>query len=81
MVALPDYSALFKSNADMMFDAVGFGVAIMTDGGYDTVSSAHETVNYAWKYNKATIDESDENTKSESLMKSLEKIIKNMMNR
>ena len=76
MVALPDYSALFKSNADMMFDAVGFGVAIMTDGGYDTVSSAHETVNYAWKYNKAAIDESDENTKSESLMKSLEKIIK-----
>lgn len=76
MVALPDYIALFKSNADMMFDAVGFGVAIMTDGGYDTVSSAHETVNYAWKYNKATIDESDENTKSESLMKSLEKIIK-----
>lgn len=75
-VALSDYSSLFKSDADMMFDAVGFGVAIMTDGGYDSISNAHETINYAWKYNNPVDDTDTENAKSELLIKSLENIIK-----
>lgn len=76
LVALPDYSALFKSNADMMFDAVGFGVAVMTDDGYNAISDAHETINYAWKYNTPIEDEDTENAKSELLIDSLEKLIK-----
>lgn len=75
-IALPNYSALFKSDADMMFDAVGFGVAIMTNEGYDTIGNAHETINYAWKYNTPVDDKETENAKSELLIKSLEKIIK-----
>ena len=75
-IALSDYSSLFKSDADMMFDAVGFGVAIMTDGGYDSISNAHETINYAWKYNNPVDDTDTENAKSELLIKSLENIIK-----
>lgn len=76
LVALSDYSALFESNADMMFDAVGFGVAIMTSDGYDTISKAHETVNYAWKYNKKPFDETEENERSKKLTDSLEAILK-----
>ena len=76
LIALSDYSALFKSNGDMMFDAVGFGVAVMTNDGYNTIETAHETVNYAWKYNLPVEDEETENAKSEILMKSLEKILK-----
>lgn len=76
LIALPDYSALFKSNADMMFDAVGFGVAVMTDSGYNKIGNAHETINYAWKYNTPVEDEETENAKSELLMKSLENILK-----
>lgn len=76
LIALSDYSALFKSNGDMMFDAVGFGVAVMTNDGYNTIETAHETVNYAWKYNLPVEDEETENAKSELLMKSLEKILK-----
>lgn len=76
LIALPDYSALFKSNADMMFDAVGFGVAVMTDSGYNAIGNAHETINYAWKYNTPVEDEETENAKSELLMKSLENIFK-----
>ncbi|WP_288528560.1 FtsX-like permease family protein [uncultured Eubacterium sp.] len=76
LIALSDYSALFKSNGDMMFDAVGFGVALMTNDGYNTIETAHETVNYAWKYNLPVEDEETENAKSELLMKSLEKILK-----
>lgn len=76
LVALPDYSSLFKSNADMMFDAVGFGVALMTPRGYDALGTAHETVNYAWKYNTSLKDEESENARSEALTDSLEKLLK-----
>lgn len=76
LIALSDYSALFKSNGDMMFDAVGFGVAVMTNGGYNAIETAHETINYAWKYNTPVEDEETENAKSELLMKSLENILK-----
>ena len=76
LIALSDYTALFKSNADMMFDAVGFGVAVMTDSGYNTIGNAHETINYAWKYNTPVEDEEKKKKKSELLMKSLENILK-----
>ena len=33
LVALSDYSALFSNSSDMMFDAVKFGVGIMTEEG------------------------------------------------
>ncbi len=47
-VALTDYSALFSSAADMMFDAKRFGVAIMTDEGYDAIRDTHLHFSYAW---------------------------------
>ena len=34
LVALSDYSCLFHNNSDTMFDAVKFGVAIVTDKGF-----------------------------------------------
>ncbi|MBR5712775.1 MAG: ABC transporter permease [Lachnospiraceae bacterium] len=49
-VALPNYSALFKDNADLMFDCETFGVGIMTAEGFDAYDSDHATVSYAWRY-------------------------------
>lgn len=37
LVALSDYSALFSNNTDLMFDAVLFGVAIVTDEQFDAI--------------------------------------------
>lgn len=49
LVALSDYSALFKSNADVMFDASRFAVAVTTDAGYERVGDGREKYVYAWK--------------------------------
>ena len=35
LVAFSDYSCLFENNSDMMFDAVKFGVGLMTKEGFD----------------------------------------------
>ena len=41
LVALSDYSCLFSNNSDMMFDAVKFGVAIMTEEGAEQFGTTH----------------------------------------
>lgn len=76
LVALSDNSALFEKNSDMMFDAVNFGVAVMNNDGYNSISNAHETINYAWTYNNKPANETQENAKSEKLTDSLENILK-----
>jgi len=47
LVALSDYSALFSNSADMMFDAVKFGVAVVTGEGFEKFPEVHLHYNYA----------------------------------
>ena len=75
-VALPDYSCLYEDNGDLMFSAVNFGVAVTTDAGFARLGEAHCAYNYAWKYNTACRDEAEENDRSQTLMDSLESILK-----
>ena len=41
LVALSDYSALYSNPSDMMFDAVKFGVAVMTEDGFEGFGDTH----------------------------------------
>lgn len=75
-VALVDYNCLFENNTDMMMNAKIFGVAEMTEGGYEALNSSHIYSNYAWKYNVPTLDDKDENDRSEKLLDVLEDVIK-----
>ncbi|MCR5743501.1 MAG: FtsX-like permease family protein [Lachnospiraceae bacterium] len=50
LISLPDYSCLFENNSDMMFDAMNFGVAVMTDEGFEAFGSNHIKYSYAWCY-------------------------------
>ena len=50
LLAFPNYSALFKDNADIMFDAETFGVGLMSEEGFDAFGSDHVTISYAWRY-------------------------------
>ena len=54
LVALSDYSALFQNNNDTMFDAVKFGVAIVTDKDFEALNQVKVQYNYAWIYDKKT---------------------------
>lgn len=74
--AVPDYSCLFESNADMMFDAVNFGVAFVTNEGYEKIRTTHEKINYAWKYLTPTTDDVDAKNRSDGITDNLEDILK-----
>lgn len=50
LVALSDYSALYENPSDMMFDAIKFGVAVMTEDGFAGFGDTHLHYSYSWKY-------------------------------
>lgn len=68
LVALSDYSALFSDTTDMMFDAVKFGVAIMTEEGFAALDEKNIFYSYAWYYQEEPEDEIAEKEVSDDLM-------------
>ncbi|MEE0265646.1 MAG: FtsX-like permease family protein, partial [Acutalibacteraceae bacterium] len=68
LVSLADYSALYSSPSDMMFDAIKFGVAVMTEQGFDAMGEAGFHYNYSWVYNDAPIDDIEAKKMSEDLL-------------
>ena len=71
LVALSDYSCLFSDNNDSMFDAVKFGVGIVTEEAFDTFNTDNMTCNYSWKYGTEPKGETKEKNVSEDFMKAL----------
>lgn len=68
LVAFSDYSALFRSNTDMMFDAQKFTVAAVTADAFDTIPDTHLTYCYAWTYDDSTLSDEDKHDRAEELM-------------
>lgn len=68
LVALSDYSALFQNSSEMMFDAVKFGVAVMTEKGFDSIRNAHLHYCYSWKYNNAPENDTQAKEMSERFL-------------
>ncbi len=71
-MALPDYSCLFKDNTDTMFDAIKFGVAIVTQEAFDALPE-QQTWNYAWQYDTAPVDDRAEKDAATDFMKVVNK--------
>lgn len=59
LVALSDYSALFSKNSDLMFDAVKFGVGIVSNECYESYKDSKVYYNYAWTYHEKVDNEVD----------------------
>ncbi|MBQ3514083.1 MAG: ABC transporter permease [Lachnospiraceae bacterium] len=73
LVAFSDYCSLFSSTSDMMFDAFKFGVAVVTEEGFDSLGEAGIHYSYSWLYDKAPEDEMEEKELSEAFLKELSK--------
>ena len=52
LIALSDYSALFKSNSDFMFDANKFGVAVVSEDEFEYLADDSIHYNYSWLNNE-----------------------------
>lgn len=70
LIAYVNYSTLHEKNTDLIFDALKFDVAMVTEGGFDRLSQVvHYT--YAWKYEKEPKDEKEEKSLSDDFLKAL----------
>lgn len=70
LIAYVNYATLHEKSTDMMFDAIKFDVAMVTQEGFD---SLHKTVHYAytWNYVDTSADEVEQKAKSDDFMKAL----------
>ena len=75
LVALPDYSCLFQNNNDSMFDAVKFGVSVVTEEEFDSLNQDRIQYDYSWKYDQKPISEKEEKEVSEDLMEDIGGIV------
>lgn len=73
LVALSDYSCLFQNNNDSMFDAVKFGVSIVTPKAFETLNQDKLQYSYSWLYDKAPKDERREKKLADKFMEALGK--------
>lgn len=75
LVALSDYSCLFQNNNDSMFDAVKFGVSVVTEEEFDSLDQEKLQYNYSWIYDEKPKTEKKEKEVSEDLMEDMGKIV------
>ncbi|MBE5879545.1 MAG: ABC transporter permease [Lachnospiraceae bacterium] len=68
LVALADYTSLYEKPTDMMFDAKKFGVAVMTNEGFDAMESSHLHYVYSWLYDEMPADEAAEKERGEEVL-------------
>ena len=73
LVALSDYSCLFQNNNDSMFDAVKFGVSIVTPKAFETLNQDKLQYSYSWLYDKAPKYERQEKELADKFMEALGK--------
>ncbi len=71
LVSLSDYSSLYSSPTDMMFDAVKFGVAVTTEENFNSFGETGLHYNYSWKYNTSPKDETQAKEMSEDFLEVL----------
>lgn len=70
LIAYVNYSTLHEKKTDLMFDAIKFDVAMVTQEGFDRLDkSIHYS--YAWKYDHAPADDIEEKEQSDSFMEAM----------
>ncbi len=70
-VALSDYSALYSSPSDMMFDANMFGVGIVTNESFESLGKDGFNYSYSWKYDNAPKNDQEAVDRAENVLKVL----------
>ena len=75
LIAMVNYSALYESNTDAMFDALNFNVGYVTQKAFDSFNvSTH--YNYAWFYNDKKLgDKAIDHSASKEEQEKQEKIL------
>lgn len=70
LIAYVNYSTLHEKNTDLIFDALKFDVAMVTEEGFNRLEKTIH-YNYAWQYTEDVSDEKEEKRFSDDFLKAL----------
>lgn len=70
LIALPDYSCLFKKNSDVMFNAIDFDVALVTDEAWEELD-ANIIYTYSYQFRDRSGSEAEIKDRSDDLVEQL----------
>ncbi len=74
LVALTDYSTLYQDPGDTMFDAIIFGVGVMTEEGFNSIGDSHIHYSYSWKYKNAPKDDIEAKEMADEFLNDLRQV-------
>lgn len=75
LVALSDYSSMFESGSDAIFDASGFGVAVVSKEAFSAFSKDSLKYQYSYLYKEKPKTEQEKKEKADYLAKELNQIL------
>ena len=75
LVALSDYSALFENNNDVMFDAIKFGVGVVSSEEFQNFSRESLQNCYAFSYLNPPKNEAEESKRSNDFLDDINDIV------
>ena len=70
LIALSDYSTLYKNNSDTMFDALTFNIGVVTADQFSKLDAV-QVNQYAWIYNIKPADDEAKKTRSDEFVEIL----------
>lgn len=70
LIAYVNYSTLHEKNTDLIFDAIKFDVAMVTESGFRRLNKTIHYA-YAWRYAEEPADEKEEKSLSDDFLKAL----------
>ncbi len=70
LIAYVNYATLHEKSTDLIFDALKFNVAMVTEGGFNRLSKDIHYA-YAWQYENQPSDEREEKSFSDNFLKAL----------
>ena len=70
-VSLPDYTALFMNNTDLMMNTNHFGVAVVDENTFDKFAAKNITYRYSYRFCDRKLGESKKVDKAENMQKYL----------
>lgn len=73
LVALSDYTSLFKNNSDLMFDAELFTPVIVTKESFQNLSDSGLEYNYAWIDDRQNMTDPEKKDRAEEIQKTIVK--------
>lgn len=72
-ISMPDYSSLFKTNSTMVMDALHFGIAVVNNDDFQSLTNKKAIYQYSYYYSKRNFSQKEIDARNEAIMKKLAK--------